>query len=30
VDHLGIAAFIQDEASLRIDGVTAEYPIARD
>ena len=30
VDHLGIAAFIQDKASLRIDGVTAEYPIARD
>jgi len=28
VDHLGVVAFIQDAASLRIDGAAAEYPIA--
>ena len=30
VDHLGAVAFIQDLASMRIDGATAEYPIARN
>jgi hypothetical protein len=27
LDHLGIAAFIQDESSLTIDGAVAQYPI---
>jgi hypothetical protein len=30
VDHLGVVAFIQDAASLRIDGAAAEYPIAKN
>jgi len=30
VDHLGAVAFIQDLASMRIDGATVEYPIARN
>jgi hypothetical protein len=30
VDHLGVAAFIQDPTSLRIEGASSEYPIARD
>jgi hypothetical protein len=30
VAHLGVAAFIQDTASLRIFGAIAEYPIAED
>jgi hypothetical protein len=29
LDHLGVAAFIQDETSLAIDGAVAQYPIAR-
>jgi len=29
VDHLGVAAFIQDESSLAIDGAAAQYPIAK-
>jgi hypothetical protein len=29
-DHLGVAAFIQDPRSLRIEGASAEYPIARN
>jgi hypothetical protein len=29
-DHLGVVAFIQDAASLRIDGAAAEYPIAKN
>jgi hypothetical protein len=28
LDHLGVAAFIQDESSLAIDGAAARYPIA--
>jgi hypothetical protein len=30
VDHLGAAAFIQDSASLKIDGAAAEYPVSRN
>jgi hypothetical protein len=30
VDHLGVVAFIQDAASLRIDGAAVEYPIAKN
>ena len=30
LDHLGVAAFIQDMASLRIVGAAAEYPIAKN
>jgi hypothetical protein len=30
LDHLGVVAFIQDTASLRIDGAAAEYPIAKN
>jgi len=29
VDHLGVAAFIQDPTSLKIEGASSEYPIAR-
>jgi hypothetical protein len=29
VDHLGVAAFIQDESSLAIDGSVAQYPVAK-
>jgi hypothetical protein len=29
LDHLGVAAFIQDTASLRILGAAAEYPVAK-
>ena len=29
IDHLGVAAFIQDESSLAIDGSVAQYPIAK-
>jgi hypothetical protein len=29
LDHLGVAAFIQDETSLAIDGGVAQYPIAK-
>jgi hypothetical protein len=29
LDHLGVAAFIQDEHSLAIDGAAAQYPIAK-
>jgi hypothetical protein len=28
VDHLGVAAFIQDPTSLRIEGASSKYPIA--
>ena len=30
LNHLGVAAFIQDPTSLRIDGASSEYPIARN
>lgn len=30
LDHLGVAAFIQDEDSLAIDGAAAQYPIAEN
>ena len=30
LDHLGVAAFIQDAASLRIVGAAAEYPVAKN
>jgi len=30
VDHLGLVAFIQDAASLRIDGAAAQYPIIKN
>jgi hypothetical protein len=30
LDHLGIAAFIQDPTSLRIEGASSEYPIAKN
>ena len=30
LDHLGVAAFIQDETSLAIDGAAAQYPIAKE
>jgi hypothetical protein len=29
-EHLGVAAFIQDPASLRIEGASSEYPIVRN
>jgi hypothetical protein len=29
LDHLGVAAFIQDETSLAIDGAVAHYPIVK-
>ncbi len=29
LDHLGVAAFIQDENSLAIDGAAAQYPISK-
>jgi hypothetical protein len=28
LDHLGVAAFIQDPVSLKIDAAASEYPIA--
>jgi hypothetical protein len=28
LDHLGVAAFIQDPTSLRIEGASSKYPIA--
>ena len=30
LDHLGVAAFIQDPTSLRIEGASADYPVARN
>jgi len=30
VDHLGVVAFIQDAASLRIEGAAAQYPILKN
>lgn len=30
LEHLGVAAFIQDENSLAIDGAAAQYPIAKN
>jgi len=30
LDHLGVAAFIQDPTSLRIEGASSEYPIAKN
>ena len=30
LNHLGVAAFIQDPTSLRIEGASSEYPVARD
>ena len=30
VEHLGVAAFIQDPTSLKIEGASSEYPIARN
>ncbi len=30
LDHLGLAAFIQDPTSLRIEGASSEYPIAKN
>jgi len=30
LDHVGVAAFIQDQTSLRIEGASSEYPIARN
>jgi hypothetical protein len=30
LDHLGVAAFIQDAASLRIVGAASEYPVAKN
>ena len=30
LEHLGVAAFIQDIASLRIVGAAAEYPVSRN
>ena len=30
VDHLGVAAFIQDSTSLKIEGASSQYPIARN
>jgi hypothetical protein len=30
LDHVGVAAFIQDTASLRIVGAAAEYPVAKN
>jgi len=28
--HLGVAAFIQDSTSLKIEGATSKYPIAKN
>jgi len=30
LNHLGVAAFIQDPTSLRIEGASSEYPVARN
>ncbi len=30
LDHLGVAAFIQDENSLAIDGAVTQYPVAKN
>ena len=30
LDHVGVAAFIQDPATLRIEGASSEYPITRN
>jgi hypothetical protein len=30
LDHLGVAAFIQDPTSLRIEGASSEYPVAKN
>jgi hypothetical protein len=30
LDHLGVAAFIQDLTSLRIEGASADYPVAKN
>jgi hypothetical protein len=30
MDHVGVAAFIQNPATLRIEGASSEYPIARN
>jgi hypothetical protein len=30
MDHVGVAAFIQDPATLRIEGASSEYPIVRN
>lgn len=30
LDHLGVAAFIQDSTSLKIEGASSKYPIARN
>jgi hypothetical protein len=30
LEHLGVAAFIQDESSLAIDGAAAQYPIVKN
>jgi hypothetical protein len=30
LEHLGVAAFIQDPTSLRIEGASADYPVAKD
>ncbi len=30
LDHLGVAAFIQDPTSLKIEGASSEYPIAKN
>ena len=30
IDHLGVAAFIQETESLRILGAASQYPIAKD
>ena len=30
LDHLGVASFIQDPTSLRIEGASADYPVAKN
>src|SRR5271156_2760714 len=30
LDHIGIAAFIQDSTSLRIEGASVDYPVAKN
>jgi hypothetical protein len=30
MDHVGVVAFIQEAASLRIDGAAAQYPILKN
>jgi hypothetical protein len=30
LDHVGVAAFIQDPTSLKIEGASSEYPIAKN